>query len=69
MAHCFDESRRAYDSGDGGRAKELSNEGKSHKAEMERLNKEASDWIYYRERPCCSSMNFSDVPDRSCCCL
>lgn len=44
-------------------------EGKSHKAEMERLNKEASDWIYYRERPCCSSMNFSDVPDRSCCCL
>lgn len=49
MAHCFDESRRAYDSGDGGRAKELSNEGKSHKAEMERLNKEASDWIYYRE--------------------
>ncbi|KAF8320655.1 DUF1771-domain-containing protein, partial [Clavulina sp. PMI_390] len=48
MAHCFDESHRAYESGDGARAKELSNEGKKHKAEMERLNKEASDWIYYQ---------------------
>lgn len=48
MAHCFDESHRAYESGDGARAKDLSNEGKRHKSEMERINKEASDWIYYR---------------------
>lgn len=49
MAHCFDQSHQAYEGGDGARAKQLSEEGKRHKAEMERLNKEASDWIYYRE--------------------
>jgi len=49
MAHCFDESHRVYEKGDHARAKELSNEGKRHEAEMERLNKEASDWIFYRE--------------------
>ena len=46
MAQCFERSHQAYASGDGARAKELSNEGKRHKQEMERLNKEASEWIY-----------------------
>ncbi|ELU39307.1 mannosyltransferase [Rhizoctonia solani AG-1 IA] len=46
MARAFDASQEAYQSGDGAKAKELSNEGKRHKAEMERLNKEASDWIF-----------------------
>jgi DNA-nicking Smr family endonuclease len=48
MARCFDESQAAYKRGDGGQAKQLSNEGKMHKANMERLNKEASDWIYVK---------------------
>lgn len=46
MARCFEESHQAYEGGDGARAKELSNEGKRHKAEMERLNEEASAWIF-----------------------
>ena len=46
MAHCFEESRRAYEAGDRAGAKTLSNEGKEHKAEMERLNGRASAWIY-----------------------
>ncbi|PWN42818.1 DUF1771-domain-containing protein [Ceraceosorus guamensis] len=46
MAKCFDASHKAYSSGDGARAKELSNEGKMHKERMEQLNQEASDWIY-----------------------
>ena len=49
MARCFGEGHRAYEEGDGARAKELSNQGKRHKAEMERLNKEASDWVFYRK--------------------
>ncbi|EIM82692.1 DUF1771-domain-containing protein [Stereum hirsutum FP-91666 SS1] len=46
MSRCFEESHQAYEGGDGARAKELSNEGKRHKAEMERLNDEASAWIF-----------------------
>ena len=46
MARCFAESKQAYTSGDGGKAKELSNQGKHHQSEMERYNKEASDWIF-----------------------
>ena len=46
MASCFERSHEAYQSGDGALAKELSNEGKSHQREMERLNKEASEWIF-----------------------
>ncbi|CAO1627963.1 unnamed protein product [Parajaminaea phylloscopi] len=46
MAKCFDQSHAAYGRGDGGKAKELSNEGHQHKQRMEQLNKEASDWIY-----------------------
>ncbi|KAF8325154.1 uncharacterized protein EI90DRAFT_3073118 [Cantharellus anzutake] len=48
MAHCFDQSHRAYEEGDHVRAKELSNEGESHKTQMVRLNKEAEDWIFYQ---------------------
>jgi len=47
MARCFDESHRAYEAGDGARAKELSNEGHAHQKEMNDLNAQASDWIYY----------------------
>lgn len=46
MARSFEESKRAYTSGDGAKAKTLSNEGKEHKATMELLNAEASAWIY-----------------------
>ncbi|CAE7061243.1 unnamed protein product [Rhizoctonia solani] len=56
MARAFDASQEAYQSGDGAGAKELSNEGKMHKAEMERLNKEASDWIFQQ-------VNLDSAPD------
>ncbi|KAG8957946.1 hypothetical protein FRC03_009667 [Tulasnella sp. 419] len=46
MAKAFADSKVAYQAGDGAKAKELSNEGKAHQKEMERLNKEASDWIF-----------------------
>jgi hypothetical protein len=46
MAKCFQESHEAYENHDGAKAKELSNRGKEHQANMERLNKEASDWIF-----------------------
>ncbi|KAF9650614.1 Smr-domain-containing protein [Thelephora ganbajun] len=46
MAQCFKKSKRAYATRDRARAKELSNEAKEHKAKMERLNKEASAWVY-----------------------
>jgi hypothetical protein len=48
MAKAFDASHAAYGGGNGAGAKHLSDEGKRHKAEMERLNKEASDWIFQR---------------------
>lgn len=47
MGRCFEESKRAYEGGDGARAKQLSEEGKKHKAQMEALHKQASDWIYH----------------------
>ncbi|PWN34991.1 DUF1771-domain-containing protein [Meira miltonrushii] len=47
MARCFDDSHKAYSNGDGGRAKQLSNEGHEHKRKMEQLNGEAADWIYH----------------------
>ena len=46
MARAFDESHRAYTSGNGARAKELSNEGKAHQRQMEEFNKKAADWIF-----------------------
>jgi len=48
MAHCFEESRLAYGNGDDARAKQLSVEGHGHQAEMNRLNAQASDWIFYQ---------------------
>jgi hypothetical protein len=47
MGQCFEQSKRAYESGDGARAKQLSEEGKKHKAEMEGLHKQAADWIFH----------------------
>jgi hypothetical protein len=46
MARCFEESHLLYSRGDKAGAKTLSNEGKEHQQTMERLNKEASDWIF-----------------------
>lgn len=46
MAKCFDDSHKAYASGDGSRAKQLSNEGHEHKRRMEQANGEAADWIF-----------------------
>ncbi|KAI4528627.1 DUF1771-domain-containing protein [Schizophyllum commune Loenen D] len=46
MARAFDESHAAYTSGNGARAKELSNEGKAHQRQMEEFNKKAADWIF-----------------------
>ncbi len=51
MARYFSESHEAYNHGDGAAAKDLSNQGKSHKQKMEQLHKEASKWIYLSQ--CC----------------
>ncbi|KAG8747127.1 asparagine-linked glycosylation protein [Ceratobasidium sp. 414] len=56
MARAFDASHAAYDQGDGAEAKRLSDEGKRHKAEMERLDKEAGDWIFQQ-------VNMDSAPD------
>jgi hypothetical protein len=49
MARAFEESHAAYARKDGAAAKELSNQGKAHQKEMERLNAEASGWIFRGE--------------------
>ena len=49
MAHAFELSHAAYARKDGAGAKELSNEGKANQREMERLNAEASAWIFRGE--------------------
>ncbi|EGN99955.1 hypothetical protein SERLA73DRAFT_106863 [Serpula lacrymans var. lacrymans S7.3] len=46
MAQCFQESHEAYSNHDGALAKELSEKGKEHERNMERLNDEASEWIF-----------------------
>jgi hypothetical protein len=46
MARAFEQSHDAYGAGDGARAHELSEAGKRHQHEMERLNGEASAWIF-----------------------
>ncbi|KAL6853129.1 hypothetical protein J3F83DRAFT_558558 [Trichoderma novae-zelandiae] len=43
---CFERSRRAYEDGDGARAKELSNEGKAHDAKVREYNRQASEYIF-----------------------
>ena len=49
MGKCFDGSQDAYRRGDGALAKKLSEEGKAHQAEMNRLHKEAARWVYNGE--------------------
>jgi hypothetical protein len=49
MARAFEQSHEAYARKDGAAAKELSNEGKAHQREMDRLNAEASEWIFTGE--------------------
>ena len=49
MARAFEQSHAAYARKDGVAAKEFSNEGKAHRREMERLNAEASAWIFRGE--------------------
>lgn len=43
---CFDRAHRAYESGDGAAAHEISQEGHRHAAKMDELNKQASDYIF-----------------------
>jgi DNA-nicking Smr family endonuclease len=43
---CFDRAHQAYESGDGARAHQLSEEGKSHAAKMEQYNRQARDYIF-----------------------
>ncbi|KAJ5883039.1 uncharacterized protein N7473_009925 [Penicillium subrubescens] len=43
---CFSRSKDAYSSGDGARAKQLSEEGKAHGRKMEEYNKQASEFIF-----------------------
>jgi len=46
MHQCFDAASRAYNSGEGGDAKNLSNEGHAHQRRRDQLNDEAADWIF-----------------------
>lgn len=46
MGQAFDAASDAYQSGDGARAKDLSNEGKAHQRRKEELNDQAADWIF-----------------------
>lgn len=46
MRKAFDAASRAHESGDGARAKQLSNEGHAHQVKRDQLNDEAADWIY-----------------------
>ncbi|OOQ82484.1 Smr domain protein [Penicillium brasilianum] len=43
---CYSRSKEAYASGDGARAKQLSEEGKAHGRKMEEYNKQASEFIF-----------------------
>ncbi|KAL2752639.1 hypothetical protein ACRALDRAFT_1052415 [Sodiomyces alcalophilus JCM 7366] len=43
---CFERSQEAYKAGDGAAAKELSNQGKRHAAQMDAYNQQASDFIF-----------------------
>jgi Domain of unknown function (DUF1771) len=62
MAHAFEQSHAAYERKDGATAKELSNEGKAHQREMDRLNAEASAWIFRGEvSRCIRSPHFTYI--------
>ncbi|KAK8034757.1 SMR domain-containing protein [Apiospora rasikravindrae] len=45
LTHCL-QAHQAYERGDGAEAKQLSNEGKRHAAQMEAYNKQASEYIF-----------------------
>ncbi|PCH01986.1 protein of unknown function DUF1771 [Penicillium occitanis (nom. inval.)] len=44
--NCFERSKQAYESGDGARAKQLSEEGKEHGRRMQDYNRQASEFIF-----------------------
>lgn len=48
MRQCFEDSQKAFKAGQKALAKDLSNKGRAHKTEMEKLNKEAAEYIYKR---------------------
>ena len=43
---CFDQSKKEFESGDKAKAKQLSEEGKKHGAQMEQYNKQAADAFF-----------------------
>lgn len=43
---CFEQSKKEFESGDKAKAKQLSEEGKKHGAQMEQLNKQAADAFF-----------------------
>ncbi len=52
MSKSFKENYQVHPRGDGALTKELSNKGMAHKAEMEKLHRKASEWIFTRESFC-----------------
>lgn len=46
MKSKFDEAHQAYSSGQKGRAKEISNQGKYHQKRRNELNQQAAEWIF-----------------------
>lgn len=64
MGKLFDQSHAAHGQGDGAGAKRLSDEARVHQRQMEALNKQASDWIFYGK----SASFFVDVniPNLTC---
>ncbi|KAM0754360.1 DUF1771-domain-containing protein [Meredithblackwellia eburnea MCA 4105] len=46
MGKAFNASKQAYSSGDGARAKQLSNEGHEHQRKKDDYNQQAANWIY-----------------------
>ncbi|KAJ1302376.1 hypothetical protein OPQ81_001189 [Rhizoctonia solani] len=46
MSKSFEESQKAYKSGERAKAKQLAEAGKRYQAEMQRLNAEASEWVH-----------------------
>lgn len=49
MGELFGASHEAYESGDGARAKELSNQAKALREKKDKLHRQAADWIFERE--------------------
>lgn len=63
LAHkCFADSQSAYKSGNGARAKELSNQGKAHQAKQDQMDDQAAAWIFQGE--CRRGRHFSAAQSR-----